>query len=430
MQSKQSPIRWVPSAYFAMGLPFVAISLAAVIMFDDLGMSKAKVTFWTSLFILPYSLKFIWSPLLEIYLTKKKFVLICQMLTAVCFGLVAACLPLQGGLIYAIALMCVIGLSGATNDIATDGIYLTALDKKTQATYIGWQGAFYNLAKVLVNGGLVYLAGVLMKHFASTHPQSAPLYAWMIIMLLISAVMFGVAIFHYAVLPQGDKQADAPANFAVAMISLWSVIKDFFTKRYIGVYILFIICYRLTEGLAVKMVPLFLKSSLGEGGLGLQNEQIGLIYGTLGTVAFIVGSILGGYYIARFTLRRTLLSLVAIFNVPFAIYYAFALFQPSSLTVIAVGLVTEYFCYGFGFVGLSLFMMQQVAPGKHPMAHYAFASAIMNFGFMFAGMASGAIYEHLGYKYFFLLALLLSIPAFILAATLKFAHSDNEQSQN
>jgi PAT family beta-lactamase induction signal transducer AmpG len=415
-----------------MGLPFVAISLAAVIMFADLGMSPDRITFWTSLFILPYSLKFIWSPLLEIYLTKKKFVLICQMVSAVCFGLVAACLPLPNAQAMIVALMCVIGLSGATNDIATDGIYLTALDKKTQATYIGWQGAFYNLAKVLVNGVLVYAAGCLMRHFQESNPEDphhGAVMAWLIIMLLIAVTMGALAAYHYMVLPRGETQTDSPTTFSAAMKSLWEVILDFFTKRYILLYILFIICYRLTEGLAVKMVPLFLKASTADGGLGLSNEQIGLIYGTLGTLAFIVGSILGGYYIARFTLRRTLLSLVAIFNVPFVIYYLFASMQPQSIVVIGAGLVAEYFCYGFGFVGLSLFMMQQVAPGRHPMAHYAFASAIMNLGFMVAGMASGWIYMHLGYEHFFLLALALCIPAFILAAVLPFAHSDNEQEQ-
>jgi PAT family beta-lactamase induction signal transducer AmpG len=241
--------------------------------------------------------------------------------------------------------------------------------------------------------------------------------------------MGALAAYHYMVLPRGETQTDSPTTFTAAMKSLWEVILDFFTKRYILLYILFIICYRLTEGLAVKMVPLFLKASTADGGLGLSNEQIGLIYGTLGTLAFIVGSILGGYYIARFTLRRTLLSLVAIFNVPFVIYYLFASMQPQSIVVIGAGLVAEYFCYGFGFVGLSLFMMQQVAPGRHPMAHYAFASAIMNLGFMVAGMASGWIYMHLGYEHFFLLALALCIPAFILAAVLPFAHSDNEQEQ-
>lgn len=426
---KTTPIAWIPTAYFAMGLPFVAISLAAVIMFADLGIDEASITFWTSLLILPYTLKFIWSPLLELYFTKKTFAIACQAITGFCFALVAFLLPLPSSFSYAIAIMGVIAFSGATNDIATDGIYLTAIDKKTQAEYIGWQGAFYNLAKVLVNGGLVYLAGALMTHFKETNPDNAATYAWMIILGIMATVMILLAVYHWFFLPTGSKNEESPQSFKAAMVSLWDVIKDFFLKKYIWLYILFIVCYRLTEGFAVKMIPLFLKASVENGGLGMSNESIGLIYGTLGTVAFIVGSILGGYYIAHFGLKKVIFSLVCIFNIPFAIYLFFAKFQPESLPLIATGLVTEYFCYGFGFVGLTLFMMQQVAPGKHPMAHYAFASAIMNFGFMIPGMVSGLIYQHIGYESFFTLALVMSIPSFILAAKIPFAHSSENTPQ-
>lgn len=422
----RSPLAWVPEAYFAMGLPFVAISLASVIMFADLGVDAASITFWTSLLILPYSLKPIWSPLLEIYFTKKGFAICCQFISGICFGLIAFLLPVPDFFAFAIAIMAVIAFCGATNDIATDGIYLTALDKKTQATYIGWQGAFYNLAKVLVNGGLIYLAGMLINHFKETDPEHAATYAWMIIMGIIGTILIGVSVYHWFFLPTGSCNEDSPSDFRSAMKSLVDVFKDFFTKKYIWLYILFIICYRLTEGFAIKMVPLFLKSPVADGGLGLSNESIGLIYGTMGTVAFIVGSILGGYYIAHFGLKKVLFTLVCIFNIPFVIYFMFAQFQPENLTVIASGLITEYFSYGFGFVGLTLFMMQQVAPGPHPMAHYAFASGIMNLGFMIPGMISGYIYECVGYRMFFLIALIMSIPAFLLSATIPFAHSSEK----
>lgn len=405
-----------------MGLPFVAISLAAVIMLSDLGIDEARITFWTSLLLLPYTIKPLWSPLLELYFTKKAFALSCQMLTAICFGLMAFLLPVPGFFAYTIALMAVIAFCGATNDIATDGIYLTAIDKTTQARYIGWQGAFYNLAKVLVNGGLVYLSGMLIRHFEATSPHRAAVYAWMIIMGIIAATMLGVQIYHYFFLPTGSANEESPRDFRSAMVSLFDVFRDFFTKRHIWLYIIFIVCYRLTEGFAIKMVPLFLKAPVDAGGLGLSNESIGLIYGTFGTVAFIAGSIAGGYFIAHFTLRKTIFSLVCIFNIPFAIYVAMARFQPDSLLPVGAGLVTEYFCYGFGFVGLTLFMMQQVAPGRHPMAHYAFASGIMNLGFMLPGMISGYVYQHVGYETFFMIALAMSLPSFILAATIPFTH--------
>lgn len=423
-----NPIRWVPSVYFAMGLPFVALSLVLVIMLADLGIDKAKITFWTSLLILPYSLKPLWSPLLEIYRTKKEFVVVTQMLSGICFGLIAFLLPVSNSFAFVIAMMGVIAVSGATHDIATDGIYLTALDKQTQARYIGWQGAFYNLAKVLANGGLVGLAGVLINYFETRSPEHAATYAWMIIMGLIGALLVGLSLYHWVVLPLGSKSEDAPESFRQSMQSLWQVFKDFFTKKHIWYYILFIICYRLTEGFAVKMVPLFLKDIRDIGGMGLTNQSIGLIYGTLGTLAFIVGSILGGYYIAHFGLRKVLFSLVCIFNIPFAVYFLLAHFQPECIWIIGSGLVMEYFCYGFGFVGLTLFMMQQVAPGKHSMAHYAFASGIMNLGFMIPGMISGKIYQLVGYEVFFIIALLMAVPSFLLTYFLPFSYPDKQES--
>lgn len=424
---KHSPLSWVPSVYFAMGLPFVALNLVAVIMFNNLGVDKAQIAFWTSLLTLPYTLKFIWSPLLEIYWTKKNFVVATQAISGFCFALIAFLLPLPNFFSYAVAVMAIIAFSGATHDIATDGIYLTALDKKTQSTYIGWQGAFYNLAKVLANGGLVWLAGVIMTHYKTTNPERAPFYAWMIIMGLLGAILIGVAIYHYFVLPTGSKTQDAPASMDEAMSSMWHVLADFFKKRFIWYYILFIVCYRLTEGFAMKMVPIFLQAPLAEGGLAMSNEEMGTIYGIFGTVAFIIGSILGGYYIARFGLKKVLFSLVCIFNIPFVIYFLFSAFQPQNLWVIGSGLVAEYFCYGFGFVGLTLFMMQQVAPGKHSMAHYAFASAIMNLGVMLPGMISGWICEHTGYEAFFIIALIMAVPAFILTWFIPFTHSDKTE---
>lgn len=425
---RRNPVTWVPSVYFAMGLPFVALSLVSVIMFTNLGVDAATITFWTSLLILPYTLKPLWSPILELYSTKKRFVIVTQALTGFCFGLIAFLLPIPDYFAFTIAIMAVIAFSGATHDIATDGIYLTALDKRTQSQYIGWQGAFYNLAKVLANGGLVALAGWLISYFKRTTPDNAATYAWMIIMGLLGTLMVGLAIYHYFMLPTGSKSAGAPSSLSEGMKSLGEVFADFFRKRHIWYYILFIVCYRLTEGFAVKMVPIFLLDGKDAGGLGLDNAEMGLIYGTLGTIAFIIGSILGGYYIARFGLKRVLFSLVCIFNIPFVIYFLFACFTPDNLLIIGSGLVGEYFCYGFGFVGLTLFMMQQVAPGKHTMAHYAFASGIMNLGFMIPGMISGWIYEQVGYQTFFLIALIVAVPAFLLTWFVPFTHSDAQTS--
>lgn len=427
---RHNPLSWVPSVYFAMGLPFIALNLVAVIMFNNLGVDKAQIAFWTSILTLPYTLKFIWSPLLEIYWTKKNFVVATQAISGFCFAIIAFLLPLPDFFTYCIIAMWFIAFSGATHDIATDGVYLSALDKKTQSTYIGWQGAFYNLAKVLANGGLVWLAGVLINHYKETTPERAPFYAWMIIMGIIGALLICLSVYHFFFLPGTKKNSDnQPKSAKESLNEMWMVLRDFFTKKYIFLYILFIVCYRLTEGFAMKMVPIFLQASTADGGLALSNEQMGTIYGIFGTIAFIVGSILGGYFIAHFGLRKVLFTLVCIFNIPFVIYFLFSLYLPSDLWIIGSGLVLEYFCYGFGFVGLTLFMMQQVAPGKHSMAHYAFASAIMNLGVMLPGMISGYICNLVGYETFFIIALVMAVPAFVLAWTIPFTHSDAEAKQ-
>lgn len=412
---KISPAYWVPTVYFGMGLPFVALSMVSVLMFSDMQISNALIAFWTSLVMLPWTLKPLWSPLLEMFKTKKHFVVLTQLITGIAFGLLAFILPVSGFFPYAIALLFIIALSGSTHDIAGDGIYLTELSSAQQAKYIGWQGAFYNLAKILTTGGLVYLAGMLKDQFGVVQ-------AWMIIMLICAAIMGALSLYHSRILPSGGKPTTEIGTAREAVSALWTVIGSFFQKKHIAWYITFIILYRFAEGFAMKIVPLFLKAPIAEGGLGLTVQEIGLIYGSFGAAAFVIGSILAGYYISSFGLKRTLFSLCCCFNIPFAVYLFLAVFQPSDLWLIGSAIVFEYFGYGFGFVGLSLFMMQQVAPGKHKMAHYAFATGIMNLGVMIPGMMSGYLSDALGYRNFFIWVLIATIPAFIVTWLVPFTY--------
>ena len=207
-----------------------------------------------------------------------------------------------------------------------------------------------------------------------------------------------------------------------------SVFRLFFQKRYIWIYIAWIVFYRFAEGLVIKIVPLFLKADTSVGGLGLTNQQIGLYYGTFGAGAFLLGSLLAGYYIAHRGLKRTLFTLCCIFNVPFVVYALLAWMQPSQMWIVGGGIILEYFGYGFGFVGLTLFMMQQVAPGRHQMAHYAFASGIMNLSVMMTGAVSGYLSDWLGYAHFFVLVLLFTIPAFLITWFVPFTYPDGKDA--
>lgn len=425
MDKKQSlsPIRWVPSVYFAMGLPFVALSLVSVVMFKDLGVDNRSIAFWTSWLILPWSLKPLFSLVMETYGTKRRYVLITEMVSALLFGLIVFALPLPHFFAITLALMGVMALSGSTHDIAGDGIYLEQLDTRTQSRYSGWQGAFYNLAKVLANGGLVFLAGWLTRSLHLTVFRS-----WQVIMAVCAVIMLCVALYHWRMLPKNETPKKS-GTFKEKSGELWEVIISFFNKKHIWFYLLFIFLYRFAEGLAMKIVPLFLKDTLERGGIGLTNEQYGLVYGTFGTVAFIAGSIAAGYYVSRFGLKKVLFSLACIFNIPFVVYLLLALFQPQQLWVIAAGIVGEYFGYGFGFVGLILFMMQQIAPGKHQMAHYAFANSLMNLGVMVPGMISGYLSEWLGYAHFFILVMVVTVPALIITKMVPFTHDDRKKEE-
>ncbi|MCE9106965.1 MFS transporter [Bacteroides pyogenes] len=417
-QKKINPIRWVPTVYFAMGLPLISLNLVSVVMFKDLGIDNKSIAFWTSWLLLPWSLKPIFSLVMETFGTKKKYVVFTELISAVLFGLIVFALPLPDFFSVTLALMGAIAISGSTHDIAGDGIYLSELDTTTQSRYSGWQGAFYNLAKVLANGGLVFLAGWLIRSMNLTITQS-----WQTIMFICAVILFLMGIYHWRVLPTDEPKKTG--SFHDKIQELWEVFISFFRKKFIWIYLVFIFLYRFAEGLVMKIVPLFLKDAVEKGGIGLTNEQYGLVYGTFGTVAFIIGSISAGYYVSRFGLKKVLFSLVCMFNIPFAVYLLFAVFQPQQISVIALGIVGEYFGYGFGFVGLTLFMMQQIAPGKYQMAHYAFANSLMNLGVMLPGMISGYLSDLVGYKMFFIYVMVATIPAFLITYFIPFTYDDS-----
>ena len=425
MSVNKSPLKWVPSAYFAMGLPFVILNMVCVLMFKGLGIADSQIALWTSIIMFPWTLKFLWSPLLELLPSKRMIVVATQIISGAGFACVALALHLPSFFAVCIGLLAVVAFSGATHDIALDGLYMAELSEQDQAKYIGWQGAFYNIAKLVATGLLVYLAGVLIdaREAAGATAGEAALHAWTIIMGAAAVLLVILGLYHRFSLPAGLKAEGAEKKSAGE--ELKAVIGDFFTKKHIWLYIAFIILYRLGEGFVMKIVPLFLKADTEAGGLGLSEQQIGLYYGTFGAAAFVLGSLLAGYYISHRGLKKALFSLVCIFNLPFLVYAWFAWAQPSSALLIGSGIVLEYFGYGFGFVGHTLFMMPQVAPGKHQMAHYAFASAIMNLSVMVTGAVSGFLSDALGYKMFFIVVMFATIPIFILSRVIPFNENKN-----
>ena len=251
--------------------------------------------------------------------------------------------------------------------------------------------------------------------------------------LIIFLVVFGgilllLSLWHAKFLPSGGVSGHV-AGFHETFSTFTSIVKEFFKKKNIWWGIAFIILYRFAEGQAIKIVPLFFRAARDHGGLGLSTSDIGIIYGTFGAASFVLGSILAGYFTASRGLKKALFILCCFFNLPFAAYAFLAIAQPASLIVIGAAVVFEYFGYGFGFVGLILYMMQQIAPGKYKMAHYAFATAVMNLGFMLPSMISGTISDFLGYKKFFIWVMVATIPSFIVTWLVPFRNTESEEKR-
>lgn len=418
---KNHPAAWVPTLYFAEGLPFVATATVSVLMYKSLKLSDAQIAFFTTIVMWPWTLKPLWGPLLEMFRTKKYFVVVTQFLGGIAFGILALSLPLEGFLRYSLAMFVIIAFNSATHDIAADGVYINTLSPKQQAQFVGWQGAFYNLAKVTSQGLLVYVAGRLELTIGITE-------AWMVVMGLFGVILILLALYHSQMLPSGGA-ANSVKTPKEAFNTFWLVIKTFFQKEHIFAGIAFIILYRFAEGHLVKIVPLFLRAAREDGGLGLLTVDIGIAYGLFGATAFILGSIAGGYFVASRGLRKALLILCMMFNIPDAVYAFLAYTQPESMAVVCGAITIEWFGYGFGFVGVTLYMMQQIAPGQYKMAHYAFATAIMNLGFMLPSMLSGYISDFLGYRRFFLYVMVATIPSFLVAYFVPFRKIEQEEQQ-
>ena len=338
------PATWIPTTWLAMGLPFVALAASSSIMYKNMGISDAQIAFWTSLVMLPWTLKPLWGPVLEMFKTKKFFVYTTQIFTGCLFGLVAVSLQLPYFFAISIAIFFIIAFSGATHDMAADGVYLNELTPKLQAEYVGWQGAFYNIAKVLSGGLLVYMAGELEKKWGIT-------YAWMTVMGSYAAIMIVLGLYNMKALPTGGETKKVH-SVKEGFDTLKDVMITFFQKKNIWISLCFIVFYRFAEGQAIKITPLFFKAARADGGLGLSTSQIGILYGVFGAIAFVIGSITAGYFTAKKGLnKKTLLILCAFFNIPFAAYAYLAIALPTNVNVIGAAVAIEYFGYGFGFVG-------------------------------------------------------------------------------
>ena len=402
------PALWVPSLYFAMGTPMTAVTAMSAVMYKNLGLGNAEIALYTGSMYLPWVIKPLWSPVVEMLRTKKFFVLAMELAMAATLAAVAFSLPLPSYLRWTIVFFWLTGSASATQDVAADGVYIGSMSHREQATYVGVQGVFWNLGRVIATGLLVSVTGLLHGGRGLSWTRS-----WMAVMGALSAIMLLSFAWHLRVLPSGGPAAGAAAGPGDAARTFADAFATFFRKKSIWMMIAVAYFYRFGEGLIEKIGPLFLLDARAAGGLGLDNLRLGNINGTYGTTAFIAGALLGGLFAARLGLRRSLLVLALAVNVPHVTYLYLSQVRPEGLGAIAAAVTIERLGYGFGSVGHMLYMMQQMAPGPYKTAHYAFATGIMGLCMMSTGMVSGVLQEAVGYRSFFVIVVAVSaLPLF------------------
>ncbi|MET0980510.1 MAG: MFS transporter [Telluria sp.] len=407
----KSPWLWVPSLYFAQAIPYVVAMHLSVIMYKDLGVSNSDIAFYTSLLYLPWVIKPLWSPVVDMFGTKRRWTVLLQLAVAASLVAVGTVLHLPAFFAVSLAVMWLMAFSSATHDISADGFYMLGLRQKDQAAFVGVRSTFYRLASLAGQGPLVVLAGYLAISLGDAHQ------AWSIVFFVLAAMFTAAFAWHQLVLPT-PKDDHAVAAGSNPLREFFGTFGSFFRKRDIWLILGFILTFRLGEAQLLKLVAPFLKDPLAEGGLGLTTAQYGWAYGTIGIISLTIGGLAGGYLISRLGLKRCLWLMVFAVHLPDLVFVYLSQAQPTSLYLISAFLAIEQFGYGFGFTAMMLYMIM-VADGEHKTAHYAICTGLMALGMMVPGMWSGDLQEYLGYKNFFIWVCIATIPAFVMAALVK-----------
>ncbi|SMF08372.1 MFS transporter, PAT family, beta-lactamase induction signal transducer AmpG [Alteromonadaceae bacterium Bs31] len=438
MTSKQKtthPLYWVPSGYFTMALTYNMLTAAAVVMFSNIGMDNARAAAYASALGLAYTVKPLFAAFLEMYKTKKFFVLLSQFILAAGFICVALVMSLPDYVMIMLVLFWVLSFVGSAQDITTDGVYVTSLDAKQQALFCGWQSLSWNLGKLAMMSVMVVLSGLLHQHVFKHDPHvSGPEWtsSWQIVFALMGGIMLAMAFWHMKFMPDGSRAENTPKSPAEAMSTLWDAFVTFFQKRGIWVMIGFALLFRVSFGFLNAPSMLFMKDAVLNGGLALTNQEFGIIYGTFGLVALLIGSLVGGAYVAKKGLQKAIFPLCFCVNVPNVTFLILAIYQPQNHMLITAGVAIEQFFFGIGSVGFMIYLMQQLAPGKYATTHYAFGTALMGLCMMLTGMVSGALQQMMGYIGYFVFVMAATIPSFIICwfAPFHIKHDEDGSSDN
>ena len=408
-----SPWAWIPTLYFAQGLPYVAVMTISVIMYKRLDISNAELAFYTGWLNLPWVIKPLWSPFIDLMKTKRWWTTTMQLLIGAGLAGIAFTIPTEHFFQWTLAIFWLMAFSSATHDIAADGFYMLGLDSHQQALFVGIRSTFYRIATIAGQGLLIMLAGHL-----ETSTGNIP-YAWSITFMVLAGLFIALWGYHYFILPRPD--SDKPAREVSAntlMKEFIGTFVSFFKKKQAGIAILFMLLYRFPEAQLAKMGIPFLVDPIHEGGLGLTTEQIGFVQGTVGIIGLTLGGILGGIAVSRGGLKRWLWPMVCAISIPDIVYVYLSYVQPESLLSINTCIFIEQVGYGFGFTAYMLYVIY-FADGEHKLAHYAICTAFMALGMMIPGMFAGWLQEVMGYKLFFIWIMICTLATFGAAALLK-----------
>ena len=424
--TKRSPWSWVPSLYFAEGLPYVVVMAVSVIMYKNFNLTNTEIAFYTGWLYLPWVIKPLWSPFVDLFKTKRWWITTMQLLVGVGFAAIAFTLHLPYMIELSLAFFWIMAFSSATHDIAADGFYLLAVpDKDEQALFVGIRSTFYRISTLAGQGVLVLMAGYLIE----TTDNVA--WAWSITLTVLAVLFIALFLYHRFVLPQpATDRATSSDNSPRAILGGFvKTFVTFFKKPYALSSILFMLLYRLPEALLVKMTSPFLLDPIENGGMGLTTMQVGVATGTVGVIGLTLGGILGGVCASHGGLKRWLWGMVTAISLPNIVYVIMALTHPQ-LWVVNALIFIEQFGYGFGFTAYMLFLIHY-AEGESTTAHYALCTAFMAMGMMIPGMAAGWLQEQLGYLNFFIVICALCIVTAIVSCFIKLDKPDNTvQNEN
>jgi PAT family beta-lactamase induction signal transducer AmpG len=408
---QRNPWLWIPTLYFAQGIPYVVVMTLSTVLYKNLNLSNTDIALYTSWLYLPWVIKPLWSPLIDLFRTKRFWIVTLQIAIGVAFALVAFTLPGPKFFQLSLAVFWLMAFSSATHDIAADGFYLLANNPGQQSAFVGVRSTFYRMATLSAQGGLVYLAGRWQDTTGSV------VRAWTLVFGLLAIVFVIVGTYHFFALPKPESDR-ATASGQDLGREFFAVFAEFFRKPGILTILAVLLLYRLAESQALKLLSPFLLDKRATGGLGLTTQQVGIVYGTVGIIALTVGGLVGGWIISRHGLKRLLWPMIIAMHTPIVAFLLLALYQPDSLVIVGAALAVEQFGYGFGFTAYMVYMMM-VADGPHKTAHYAICTGFMALGMMLPGMAAGWIQDHIGYVKFFAWVLVCTLPSFVVIARLE-----------